>query len=57
MMGLGRADIEQMSFWEYEARLWQWIDAHGSGDEIQAPDPHYTQKMIDKINNDPRLYA
>lgn len=55
MMGL--ADIQHMSLWEYEARLWHWNEAHGGGDDVQPPDPHTTQRLIDKINSDPRLHA
>lgn len=57
MMGLGMADIERMSLHDYEARLWHWNDAHGGDDKVQPPDPDVTQRLIDKINSDPRLHA
>jgi len=56
MMGLGKADVENMSLWEYEARLYHWNDAHGS-DDIRAPDPEHSQRLIDRINADPRLHT
>jgi hypothetical protein len=56
-MGLGRADIDGMSLWEYEARLWNWNDAEGGGDNIAPPDRKLTQRLIDKINSDPALHA
>jgi len=56
MMGLGWADIERMSLWEYEARLFHWNEAHGSDDDpVAPPDPHLTQRLIDRINSDPSL--
>lgn len=56
MMGLGWSDIERMSLWEYEARLYHWNEAHGGGDDAVAPpDPHLTQKLIDRINSDRAL--
>lgn len=55
MMGLGRADTDTMSLWEYEARLFHWNEAHGSGDDIGAPDPATAQRIIDMANKDPRL--
>lgn len=56
MMGLGKADTEKMSLWEYEARLYHWNDAH-RGDDVQPPDPHRTQRLIDQINREPRVPA
>jgi hypothetical protein len=53
MMGLGSADVERMSLWEYESRLYHWNEAHGGDDK--APDPVETQKVLDLINMDPRL--
>lgn len=45
-----------MSLWEYEALLQHWNKAHGS-DDVEAPDHARTQKLIDRINADPRLHA
>jgi hypothetical protein len=57
MMGLGKADTETMSLWEYESRLYHWNEAHGDGNDIAPPDPELTQRLIDKINNSPELLA
>lgn len=52
MMNLGWADIQRMSLWEYEARLWHWNDAHGGGgDDVgDRPDPRTMQAMVDRLN-------
>ena len=55
MMGLGWADIERMSLWEYEARLYHWNEAHGGEEQVEAPDRQLTQKLIDRINSDRSL--
>lgn len=57
MMNLGWADIQRMSLWEYESRLYHWNQANGGGDDVQAPDPAKTQRLIDRINGDPRLHS
>jgi hypothetical protein len=57
MMGLGKADTETMSLWEYESRLYHWNEAHGDGNDITPPDPELTQRLIDKINSSPELLA
>jgi hypothetical protein len=51
MMGLGKAETDNMSLWEYEARLYHWNDAHDGGEDIDLPDRAATQRMIDKINS------
>lgn len=55
MMNLGWADIQRMSLWEYESRLYHWNDAHGGNDDVELPDPHVTQRLIDRINSDRTL--
>lgn len=44
-----------MSLWEYEALLYHWEEAHGSGDDVGLPDPEVTMRLIEKANADPRL--
>lgn len=48
-----------MSLWEYEARLWQWNEAHGdgrdTGGDLPLPDRDAQQRLIDRINSDPVL--
>lgn len=57
MMGLGWADIQRMSLWEYESRLYHWNEAHGGGEDHDPPDRELSQRLIDKINSDPALHA
>jgi hypothetical protein len=56
MMNVPPRDAYAMSLWEYEARLHHWNAAHSTGDDIQPPDFEKTQRMLDKVNLDPRLY-
>lgn len=48
--------VPRMSLWEYEARLWNWNEAHGvDDDDIGPPDPKAVMARLDRINSDPRL--
>ena len=56
MMGLGRADTDDMSLWEYEGRLWHWNEAHSTdGGDLPGPDPKTAMVLLERINADPRL--
>ena len=56
MMGLGWADIQRMSLWEYEARLYHWNEAHGGADDSAGdrPDPRTMQAKVDRLNEELR---
>jgi hypothetical protein len=54
MMNISRADAMEMSLWEYESRLYHWNEAHG-GDDVKAPDPEMTERMLALANSDPRF--
>lgn len=56
MMNIPPSDAKAMSLWEYEALLHHWNSAHKT-DDVQAPDHESTQKLIDRINADPRLHS
>ncbi len=56
MMHLPPSEAKALSMWEYEAMLHGWNEAHRSGDDVEAPDPDKTQKLIDRINLDPKLF-
>lgn len=55
MMHMPPSEAKALSLWEYEAMLWNWNKAH-NGSDVEAPDPDKTQKLIDKINLDPKLF-
>ena len=55
MMNIPPSEAKALALWEYEALLHHWNKTHGGGDEVQAPDHERTQKLMDKINADPRL--
>ena len=57
MMNIPPGEAAKMSLWDYEALLWHWNEAHGGDDDIEPPDPHVTQRLIDRINSDPLLHA
>lgn len=50
-MGLGKADTDAMSLYEYEMRVWHWNEAEGDSEEPALPDRAATQRLIDKINS------
>jgi hypothetical protein len=56
MMNIGPTEARALSLWEYEALLHHWNEAHSAGDDVKAPDHDKTQKLIDMINLDPKLY-
>jgi len=54
MMGVGADEARRMSYWEYQARLWNWNERHksddGEGDPVEAPDIDYMlhrQQMLE----------
>jgi len=53
-MNIPPSELDRMDLWTYEALLHQWNEAH-STDGIEAPDAERAQKLIDRINADPRL--
>jgi hypothetical protein len=55
MMNIPPSEAEHMSLYDYEAMLWNWNEAHRSGDDIDPPDPETTMARLEKINADPRL--
>lgn len=55
MMNVSLADARGMSLWDYEALLYHWNEAHST--DVAAPDHDKTQRLIDKINTDPKLYG
>lgn len=55
MMNIPRDVAEQLSLYEYEETLWHWNEAHRSPDEVEPPEAEKTQRLLDRINADPRL--
>jgi len=55
MMNIPPRDAKALTMREYEMLLHHWNEAHDSGD-VEPPDHETTQKLIDRINSDPRLY-
>lgn len=57
MMNIPPSEAKALPLEEYEMLLFHWNDAHGGGDDVAPPDHDKTQKLIDRINADPKLYA
>lgn len=58
MMGIGPEATEYLDLEEYEALLFHWNDAHGSGDEAPPAPPinqERARQIVDLINADTRL--
>lgn len=55
MMNIPPSEAKRLTLWEYQALLHNWNRAHSTGDDIKAPDPERTQRMIDRINANPAL--
>lgn len=54
-MNIPPSDARELDLWEYEAMLWHWNEAHRTGDDVEPPDPQFTQRLIDKLNSNPAL--
>lgn len=52
-MNVPTGDARKLSMWEYEALLHHWNEAHDT--DVKPPDHEMTQKLIERINLDPRL--
>lgn len=54
-MNVPPSEARALSYYDYQALLWNWNDAHKVGDEGDLPDAETTMALLDKINADPRL--
>jgi hypothetical protein len=55
MMNIPPSEADKLSLYRYQALLHHWNDAHDTSGEGDRPDPDVTQKLLDRINADPRL--
>lgn len=47
MMGLSLTDVARISWWEYQALLWNWNDRHAPPDEeAEVPDAAFVAKQM-----------
>jgi hypothetical protein len=53
-MNIPPTEADHMSLYRYESLVWNWNDAH-EVDDLGAPDPELTQKLIDRINANPQM--
>lgn len=54
MMNIPPSEARQLSYYDYQALLWNWNDAQARTD-VEPPDPEMTMALLDQINSDPRL--
>lgn len=59
MMGLGRYDTDQMSLYEYQARLHHWNEIHRAHTDRgeHKVDHSVTQKHLDFLRSNPELLS
>lgn len=57
MMNIPPSEAKALALWEYEALLHHWNAAHSTGDDSEPPDHDKTQRMIDRVNSDPKLHG
>lgn len=46
-MGISPSEMRVMSWWEYQALLWNWNDRHAPAEgeeEVEAPDPEFVMR-------------
>jgi hypothetical protein len=46
MMGVSQEEAKRLSYWEYQALLWNWNERHRTGDEdddIEAPSAEFVE--------------
>lgn len=55
MMNIPPSEAKALSLWEYEALLHHWNEAHGSGDDVEIVDPEITQRLIDRLRDNPEM--
>lgn len=53
-MNIPPSEAKRLSLHEYEGILWNWNDAQAR-DDVDAPDPELTERLIASINADKRL--
>lgn len=53
-MNIPPSDARELSFWEYDALIYNWNEAHGEGD-VEIVDPEVTQRHIDRLRARPDL--
>jgi hypothetical protein len=39
MMGIQPSEMEAMTWWSYQARLWNWNDRHNTGEDSEQVEP------------------
>ena len=51
MMKIPPAEAREMSWWEYQARLWNWNDRQPGGEheEAEAPDADFVALQFERL--------
>lgn len=54
MMHIPPSEARHLSYYDYQALLWNWNDSQ-TRTEVEPPDGETTMALLDRINSDPRL--
>jgi hypothetical protein len=54
-MNIPPSEAKQLDLREYQMLLYHWQDMHDAL-EVEPPDHELTQRLIARINNDPKLH-
>jgi hypothetical protein len=46
MMGIPPSEARQLSWWEYQAILWNWNDRHDTGDNKDPVEPPSDESVL-----------
>jgi hypothetical protein len=51
MMGMSVHDVSRLSWWEYQALLWNWNDRHTPPEEqeAEAPDADFVARRMARL--------
>lgn len=51
MMGIQPSEAESLTWWKYQAMLWNWNDRHTPEEEreVEAPDTEYVARQMEML--------
>jgi len=51
MMGIPPSEAKALTWWEYQAMLWNWNDRHSTDEqeEVEAPDADFIRRRQERL--------
>lgn len=51
MMSIPPSEARELTWWEYQAMLWNWNDRHSTDeqDEAEAPDADFVARQFERL--------